>query len=385
MRFLVATRTNDVTVPGGYQRLATSQVQRPLLGQLLAHAATGAPLGAGSRSFAWRPEGGDERQFRWAMEGGLGPLLNRATRGCIDVVAPAWREALLSAELTARVRHANLVDTALDVIDACDGLSLRPTLLKGISVSEELYPAEHLRPMADVDVLIPEHAYALVEAAVLERGFDRLDYPQIEGHHHGAPLLHPGRRTIVELHTVLFPDDSHLREATAFNLANVEQHSVASHYHGRPVRRLSRELQLVYIASSWFNDMTLCKVHPGFMASLFDAVYLLCARGRTLDWSGLHEWLDNDLAKASLYAMLSYLPRYGVAPPPPATLAHLASSQSWVGPIQLRMIHAMLDRHLIGGRPWTLALPPPVPGRYSALRQFRKHVLDRPRRGHAGA
>jgi len=50
-----------------------------------------------------------------------------------------------------------------------------------------------------------------------------------------------------------------------------------------------------------------------------------------------------------------------------------------VGPLQVRLIHAMLDRHLIGGRRWRLALPPPVPGRYSLLHQFDKRVLQ-PRR-----
>jgi len=157
--------------------------------------------------------------------------------------------------------------------------------------------------------------------------------------------------------------------------------SIWSHYHGRPVKRLTPELQLAYIASSWFNDLTRCKVHPSFIASLFDGIYLLAASGRTLNWSGMLEWLDNDMAKASLYAMATYLPRFGVEQPPPAALVQLASTQSLVGPIQLRMIHRMLDRHLIGGRPWDLALPPPVPGRYSLVHQFKKRVLSRlPRR-----
>ena len=371
-----------MTVAKGYQWLgaAESGSELPLIGQLLAYAATGAPLGHSNRKFAWRPEGCDFRQFRWAIDGGLGPLLHRVTRDRVDVVPLPWRESLLSADLTARIRHGNLVDTMLEIIEVCDSLPMRATLLKGISVSEQLYPAEHLRPMGDIDVLIPAHAYSLVEAALLNRGYSKLDFPAFDGFHHGAPLRHPRRRTIVELHTQLFPDSSPFREGTVFSLSNVLSHSICSHYHGRPVKRLTPELQLAYIAASWFNDITHSKIHPSFLASLFDAIYLLAAQGRTLDWSAMLEWLDNEMAKASLYAMVTYLPRFGVEQLSSSTLGRLASTQTLVGPIQLRMIHTMLDRHLIGGRSWDLVLPPPVPGRYSLAHQFKKRVLSRLRR-----
>jgi hypothetical protein len=372
-------RESKVKAPRGYHGLDTAESgpELPLIGQLLAYAATGAPLGRRNREFAWRPEGGDNRQFRWAIDGGLGPLLHRATRDCVDVVPPSWREAMLSADLTSRVRHGNVVDTMLEIIEACDLLQMRVTLLKGISVSEELYPAEHLRPMADIDVLIPAHAYARVEAALLQRGYGKMDYPTIENLHHGAPLRHPRRRTIVELHTALFPDGSPFREGMAFDLSNVVFRSICSHFHERPVKRLTPELQLAYLASSWFNDLTLSKIHPSFIASLFDAIYLLAASGRTLNWSEMLDWLDNDMAKASLFAMVTYLPRFGVKQLPSATLARLASTHALVGPIQLNMIHKMLDHHLIGGRPWDLVLPPPVPGRYSLSHQFKKRVVNR--------
>ncbi len=352
----------------------------PLIGQLLAYAATGAPLDQGNRQFAWRPKDGgdDDRQFRWAVAGGLGPLIHRATRDCAEVVPKAWREVLFGAELTARVRHGNLVDSVMEIIDACDLLQVRVTLLKGISVSEQVYPAEHLRPMGDIDVLIPAHAYPLVEAALLKRGYSKLKQPTIdEGHHHGAPLCHPRWHTVIELHTGLFPADSPLRKDAVFSSSNVELCSILSHYHARPVKRLTPELQLAYIASSWFNDLNKHGVHPSFIPSLIDAIYLLTASGRSLNWSLMLGWLDNDMVKASLYAMLTYLPRYGIEQISSANLARLSSGLTLVGPFQLKMIHWMLDRHLIGGRPWNLALPPPMFGRYSPRHQFKKRVLNR--------
>jgi hypothetical protein len=356
-------------------------LRRPLLGQLVAYAANGTPLLGPGASFGWRVAGADARQFQWALDAGLGPLLYRATSNGFDAVPRAWRDALLGADLSARVRHAALVESALEVVAACGSARVRPTLLKGISVSEELYPAEHLRPMGDIDVLVPAASYEHVERALLDRNFRRLDYPEFDaGHHHGTPLCHASRLTVVELHTALFSDDSPLREGSTFAPSNVAAQSTDSRYHGEPVLRLSRELQLVYIASSWFNDLTRLKFQPSFLASLFDAVYLLATARRTLDWNGMLAWLDNPLAKASLYAMLTYLPRYGVEAPAPQTLARLASGQHLVGPLQLKLIHRMLDRHLIAGKPWNHVLPPPVPGRYSPRHQFRKRVLARLRR-----
>jgi hypothetical protein len=348
----------------------------PLVARLLAHAASGAPFELDLWQSARPVEA--ERQFQWLMAGGLGPLLHHASHAGLDRLPTAWRDALLSADLTARVRHGNVLDSMLEMIDIGARLRLPLTLLKGISVSEEFYPSEHLRPMADIDVLLPAEGAAAFEAALLERGYIRLPYPAQPGHHHGAPLRHPQRHTIVEPHTRLFPEDSELRGNRAFSRANIEACTVESRYHGRPVRRLAAELQMAYIAASWFNDLTHRKVEPSFIASAFDAVYLL--KSRMLDWNGLLEWLDNPMAQASLYVMATYLPRFGVTPWPRPVLARLAVAQGLVGPLQLRLIHAMLDRHLIGGRRWRLALPPPMPGRYSLLHQFDKRVLQPLRR-----
>ena len=345
----------------------------PLAGQLLLHAATGAPLDP-----VWcRDEGDAARQYEWVLEGGLGPLLHRAAQPHLDQLPPPWRTSLQSADLTARITHAGRVETALEVVELCAERHIAAVLLKGISVSEQLYPAEHLRPMTDVDVLVPQEAYAGLEQALLRRGYERLEHLAVPGHHHGAPLRHSRLRTVVELHTGLFPHDSPLSEGSTFAPQRVLRQSVASHYHGRPVRRLASGDQLAYVASSWFNDLTNGRPHPTFLASAFDAAYLLAAEGRRLDWDGLLDALDNDWARASVHLMVTYLPRYGVEPVPPAVLARLAVEQRLVGPLQFRLIHRMLDRQQFGGRPWTHALPPPMPGRYSLAHQIRKRVLSR--------
>ena len=83
------------------------------------------------------------------------------------------------------------------------------------------------------------------------------------------------------------------------------------------------------------------------------------------------------MAAASLMTMLAYVPRFGVPPAPAAVMRELASRQRLIGALQLRLMHFMLDRYLVAGRPWTLPLPPPVPGRYNLRRQWEKRVLRR--------
>ena len=279
-------------------------------------------------------------------------------------------QVLLSAHLTAQVRHGAFMDCAADVIAACGACEVPVTLLKGISTSSQLYPKEHLRPMSDIDVLIPADKYSLVESELLDRSYRRGSDPLMEDPHHGVPLVHQGRRVWVELHASLYPPRSELMGNRLYSLQNIAEQSVAATYHGRPVRRLSYELQLVYIASSWVLDLTLSKIHPSFLPALFDAVYLLKSFRRDLDWNGMMDWLDNELAAASLYVMLSYLSQRRVCHTP--IISNLRASQRLVGAVELPIVHGMLDHYLIGGRRWNLFLPPPVPGRYSIRRQLRK-------------
>jgi hypothetical protein len=327
-----------------------------------------------------RPERDQEREFEWVLQGGLGPLLHHAAGPRLHEAPQHWRERLLAADLTARIRHADLVATASEAIDACHRVGVTPILLKGISTSHQFYPAAHLRPMGDVDVMILPAAYASVESA-MSGSFARFgDEAPVAGLQHGPPLLHGRLGTIVELHTKLFSDTAAVfdhplpwRRQQLFTPGTTPR-SVPSEFNGRPVHRLDAETQLVYIASSWFNDLTHHKVHPSFVPSMFDAVFLLRASGDRLDWDAMPRWIDNAMAKAFLHSMLTYLPRFGIERAPRETLAWLSSSQSVVGPLQLRVIHWMLDRHLVGGRPWTWFLPPPVPGRYNPLHQIAKRA-----------
>ncbi len=266
---------------------------------------------------------------------------------------PAERlPTLRAAELTAQIVYGEVRDATTDILDACRELGVRVTLLKGVSVSDQFYPAPHLRPMGDIDLLVAERDRAQVEAMLLRRGYAPMPgFREEAGDPHGAPLFLPERRVWVELHTGLFPEGDRLRRNRLFAPDMLEHHAVDSAFAGRPVRRLSAELQLVYLASYWMRDMSNYGPDPTFAKSLFDAVYLLGASGPDLDWDGMLEWLDNDFARASLYVLVSFLATRGLCRVPEGILARLAAAQDIAGAVENRILGAMIDRGLIEGRP----------------------------------
>jgi hypothetical protein len=345
-----------------------------LLIRLLKYAATDSPHDIPDRA-VFSLDDVDEREIRWALDAGLGPLLYRATRHCLDRVPRAWRDVLLSADLTARVIHGNRVDTTNEIIEICQERQVPPTLLKGISISDQYYPVPHLRPMGDIDILIPADALESIESALLHRGYvPQPGYSVSKGATHGVPLAHPERHVWVELHTALY--DEVWPVPDAFDIANVAAQRVISTFHGRRVYRLTDELQLLYIASGWAGDLAHynVEIHPSGIPPLLDVLYLLKASGKVLDHSRLVVGPGSEMAIASLYVMLAYLAWHGLGSESRQLSRVLASSQKLVGPVQLRIIHAVLDRYLIGGRPWNLPVPLPVPGRYSVRRQLQKRL-----------
>lgn len=349
---------------------------RTLAAALLAALSESGTAPGGGPNTNWRLYAGDDRQLDWVLRAGLGPLL-RWTASDSEHVPAEWAQSLLAADLTARVRHANLIATAITVLDVCRDLRVEATLLKGISVGDRLYPAAHMRPMGDVDILVPAGDEHKVAEGLLACGFERIPYPDTPGQHHGAPLRHARLGTLVELHTGLFPASAPVHGTAIFLPAHLHANRHFSSYHGRNAGHLTAEIQLVYIAASWFNDMTTFSFHPSFLASLFDAVLLLKLQGSTLDWDDMLRLVDNPMVKASLYALLTYVTRFGTRPTPAFVLRRLADNRGFVGPVQRRLIHAALDRYLLGARVWSLPFPPPVPGRYSPRHQFEKRLARR--------
>jgi Uncharacterised nucleotidyltransferase len=295
----------------------------------------------------------DDRHIQCVMDAGLGALLYHATQGTIEQAPSRWRDALHGADLTARVRHGNLCDAMSELLDACRENGVPVTLLKGISIADQHYPAPHLRPMGDIDILVKEKDCGWVESMMLRRGYaSKAGYHDDQDEPHRAPLFHREKDVWVEIHTALFHRREPLLRNRLFSPTQIASQEVASTFQGRPALRLSRELQLAYVSSYWIRDFSRNPFHPSLVTPLIDAIYLLKGSGQPPDWDGLLGWLDNEMAAASLYITLSYIAARGLDPTLSHVIARLASSQRIIGAMELRIIMRMIDVNLVGGRPF---------------------------------
>jgi hypothetical protein len=338
-----------------------------------------------------------EAELDWVFAAGLGPMLRAALGTHTQSLPESVGEKLLAANLTARVLMEQRVAAALDVIDCSRRCGEPITLLKGIALSHYQYERAHFRPMTDVDVLVSETAVPALEQALLAQGYWR-DVPIMhEGSQHAEPLYHPASGTRVELHTRLFPVRSPLQAGRVFAPATLERESVDAEFHGRPVRRLSPELQLVYLASAWNRDLGGQPIDPSFVFGLFDAVALTRP---PFDWDRVLGLIDNPTAAASVDVLLNCLASSGALGVPLHVLANARRRHRLMGAAEIAILTSLVNGYLLRGRrfglcnswriwsglfsaedrpvlkvaklPWYVAFPPDDPDRFSFGPQWRR-------------
>jgi hypothetical protein len=238
---------------------------------------------------------------------------------------------------------------ALDeIIRACEGRTSPLTLLKGMSISAQYYPAPHLRVMSDIDILVEPAAVPIVEQLLRELGYRQPKaYPPewLEVSHHTAPFLHRDTGTWVEVHRALFSANTDVSSDKVFSPDNLRAELLPSEYGGRAVNRLSDEFQLVYIATHWAREFK----RVGGMIGMLDLIYLL-RNAPALRWKQIVDWLDGSVACAHVYLLLSYLDRHEMVDIAPGILADLFSGQRSFGRTNLAILHALLDHYVTDWR-----------------------------------
>src|SRR5262245_56474392 len=144
--------------------------------------------------------------------------------------------------------------------------------------------------MMETDILVDESAVPVVEALLRQLGYYQpAAYPPewLAGSHHIAPLFHPGKAIWVEVHRALFSADSEVSADRVFAPGSLRSEISSSECQGRPVNRLSDELQFVYIATHWALKLQ----RVGGMIAMLDLIYLL-RKASALRWEGIFEGLE---------------------------------------------------------------------------------------------
>ena len=290
-----------------------------------------------------------DAQIRWAVASGLGPFLIRAVeRDPAANASPHW-PLLFGADRTARVLAAAQFDATVQLVDAC-----RPhttvTLLKGISLAERDYPSPHLRPMRDIDVLVSPDLVHTVQATLLGLGYREYVDPRFDGYgHHALPLVHPRTGIWIEVHHRLFAPGSELGGVDPFRPERVAANLRSSTFGGRAVNRLTDELEVAYIASHW--ALSGARVYDGgAVVPMLDLIHLI--KGRALRWDDVIDPLSGSLASTHLHLLLGYLLRLGVAGVSRRAVERLARMKPSLDGVRQRVLHGILDRYVVEGRPY---------------------------------
>lgn len=289
----------------------------------------------------------DDQTLSWALDVGIGPLLLRTAGITRQNAAPSThRMALLSADLTARVLCGMLLDATAEILDSASENAHAITLLKGISICEDLYPEPHLRTMGDIDLLVEPGMQRSIECLLYKLGYrQRSENPPefYVNHHHSMPFYHLERPIYIEVHTSLFPVQMTVARDKVFLPEYVGRQRVFFLFRGHPARRLRPELQLVYICSHMAERLTWSREPLAFI----DLILLLRKYGTELDWENILSSLEGTVAASHTYVMLSYLSNHGLARIPLDVLEVLKTTQKCVNRIALSQLHRIIDRYLL--------------------------------------
>jgi hypothetical protein len=154
----------------------------------------------------------------------------------------------------------------------------------------------------------------------------------------------------VEVHRSLLPRKTKSAQAEVFSPENLAKELQPSQFQGRPVRRLSHELQIAHTSAHWARQL---QTNGGLMAML-DIVYIIKNAGHTLDWSKIIRWVKLSPPAVELGLLLAYLAHHEVVAIDRGILRPLTSANNAFTEEKLRLLFWLTDRYIAQGRSFDL-------------------------------
>jgi hypothetical protein len=143
--------------------------------------------------------------IKLAEEHGLAPLLFRSLQEAGVAVPLAARRQMHGILLSYRHSNRQRIEVLGRLIDAFRAEDITAVVLKGGALSMLLYPDPGLRPMSDLDILVPPERAQRAQAILEEQEFHvpaAHSSRFMQGHHHlpGASRREDGTLLAVEIH-----------------------------------------------------------------------------------------------------------------------------------------------------------------------------------------
>lgn len=220
-----------------------------------------------------------------ALEHGLAPVLLAAVRGAdIDPAGSAWAPLVEYARwVGSRYLLARVEQSRIEAVFA--PLGIEWVWLKGYALAHSVYPRPTLRPMLDLDLLVPADRCEEADRAVRALGYrPAVDAPPmfrgVERILHHYPALRAPSGVTVELHTRLHPSGQLL---AASHLAWFRAQTVETHSADVRVRHLKPEAQLLHLSAHAILQHGEGDLH---LQRYYDC-HLLLSRTPQFDWKAL--------------------------------------------------------------------------------------------------
>jgi len=289
-----------------------------------------------------------------ALEIGLGPVLAYVADNAGATHDLPFADRIRAAELTARALTAGKYDTLSEVLTAARDIECRLVLLKGAATALRYYPAPHLRPMGDIDVLVAADRQPLLEARLRALGFQqRSNQPAaaFARWHHSMPFYCSQRGTWIDVHSNVYPPQHPQAHDPLFSWEAITSQLSPVGIGKQTGYVMNHELQLVFTSARWAEEFDPARgIYP-----ILDAALLIEKHSDTLDWDRILAMVRESWASTALHLMLSYLCRWHLALVPPEVLDTLAAGDRHANRIFFPLLHRLITVYAIEGRPFGLA------------------------------
>lgn len=247
-----------------------------------------APLrGNGARELLPAPKDWDY-VLRLAQANDVAPVLHRVLLeiGDAENVPERAGKQLALAYHRVGFRNGRNYSRLAEVVSALRGAGVDVIVLKGAALASTVWGNIALRPMADVDIMVPEERIRLAEETMLDLGYgiDESAHPRewyLERSHQLAPFLKEDPRTEFDIHRNIVDPNSRIR--AAIDVRDLWTRSVPADLQGIPARVLSPEDTVIHLC------LHHCMYLPfwGKIKNLMDLAKLLEGGGGAVDWDSV--------------------------------------------------------------------------------------------------
>lgn len=280
---------------------------------------------------------------------GLSPLIDAYAD--TENNSKALVENIRAMKLSTRFWFQTQLDATKKIVEQLNKSGIVPTLLKGMSVSTDVYPQPYYRGMRDIDILVDADKIDVAEESLPTLGYvqkSRHTEDFYQSMHHTMPWQHSRDGIWLEIHKKLFPEISPCYDSPVFQPAVIQSELFVDDFYGAKISRLSKEFQIVYIAAHWGESFK----QVGGLFALIDVALIINKHNDRLDWNSIVAWSNTPYVSNYVYLLLMSAKRYGLLHSSAKAALCIERLKHTVGLVPRSILNAIIDNYLLQGKPF---------------------------------